>query len=135
MNNLNIIYIWLWDASLCSHLNLGVSDILEIHISDSVMRPWCEMAGEEWGVIQHFSPLASAMSFGSRLNDGVGKLPSYSWLVLDPGEPSPTFRVSTSAVCLSGAHRLYHGGGVVIRRPTWRQIIRAHVIIRERKIP
>lgn len=79
-------------------------------------------------------PSGPAMSFGSRLHDGVGKHPFYSWLVLDPGEPSPSFRVSASAVCLSGAQRLYQAG-VVIRRPTWRQMIRAHVIIRERKIP
>lgn len=50
MNNLETIYIWLWNGSLYSHLSLrGVPDVLGIHISNLVMKPKFKMSWVEWG--------------------------------------------------------------------------------------
>lgn len=58
-------------------------------------------------------PSGPAMSFGSRFHDGVGKHPFYSWLVLDPGEPSPSFRwgVRLSRLTVWCTASLSSGGG------------------------
>lgn len=87
-----------------------MSDILGIHISNSVLRPQYKIPWEEWGVIQHFFlPLALEISFGSQLRE-VEKHPfSYNWLVPDPGEPSQPLQ-GVRLGCLSGTHPLYQGG-------------------------
>lgn len=90
-----------WNAFLYSHLNLGVSDVLGIHISNSVMRPLYKIPWEEWRVIQQFflwalkCPLApnSMMKLESIPSPIVGLVWTQESL------PGP-FRVSVSAGCL-----------------------------------
>lgn len=97
MNNLKIIYIWLGNAFLSFHLDLGVSDVLGIRISNSVMRPQYKIPWEEWRVSQHFFPLAPETSFGSSSIMKRESIPSHIVALVWTQESLPgPFRVSVS---------------------------------------
>lgn len=130
-NNLKRIYVWLWDASLHLRLSLGVSDILGIRISNSGMRPQYKTPWEEGSYSAVFPP-PRRCPLAPDLMMQLESIPSHTVGLLCTQEPSQ----ATQGVRL--ALRLVHivsVRGEVIRRPTWRPISRAHVIIWEGRIP
>lgn len=129
MNNLTIIYIWLWNAFLYSHLSLGI--FWEFTFQAQSWSHSIKCLGRSGGVIQPLFPwpLKQPSAPGSRMR--LESITSHTVVLFWPQESlSSPFGVSVSAVCLVHVVSIRGEGN---QEAGWGNIIGAPAIIGEEK--